>query len=148
MHMPFKHLAARSCAGDTSLMCGGTNEILVHELPVADREVMGCFDDPAAEFAQQPNGQSKVLSDMTLAKCRNWATESGCNYYAVQPGGVCSCAFLPEQPTLGVPSGECTTPCKGEPSRACGGTSPAGDDGIVYALVFDPQGAIQLLCMT
>lgn len=129
---------AAKCAGNPKLNCGGANENALYEVPLADREFLGCFIDPAAAALKN----STPLPRMTPDACRQWALDSGFNYWGMQAPDTCLGELSFDNVTAGleVEDWGCFQPCAGDASKACGGAARVATS--LYRIIGDdPTGA-------
>ena len=122
---------ATACMGNSSLVCGGNNNIdlystsgyltLAQVAATKPKAYLGCFLDQS--YAPTLTNYSYSSSSMTVEMCVGACSEFGYPYAGVESGSTCKCGSKAPN-TTEVPTGHfCTTACAGSPSsETCGGS--------------------------
>ncbi|KAL7424676.1 hypothetical protein Q5752_000360 [Cryptotrichosporon argae] len=117
-----------TCAGDNSVMCGGSNRLSVYksDQPLPDETLpsnwtsMGCYTE--ATSGRALSSYSFTSSAMTPKLCVDTCNSKGYYYAGTEYSTECYCGDALQSGSIAASSG-CTMVCGGDKSTACGGSS-------------------------
>ncbi|XP_062580891.1 uncharacterized protein LOC134242777 [Saccostrea cucullata] len=112
-----------ACRGNIKQGCGGHWRVLIYKnrkykTNIVQKEFVGCYQDQRARTLKDKKTTSKK---MTVSMCRKTCLDLKMKYYGLEATDECFCGLKLSKKVVKA-DGECTKPCKGDKSQACGGS--------------------------